>query len=99
VPAPPARKGDKQEGAAKKNEPFRDRVLDKALEYIKGEIKNEKKDARAPHAALPMKTALRIPAWQGGGQLNRWQLDPRPGRPMPVPALLERASDSARQAC
>ena len=33
----------------KKKEPFRDRVLDKALEYIKGELKKENnKGAQAP---------------------------------------------------
>src|SRR5262249_7195433 len=39
LPAPPARTGDeKTEKAAKATEPFRDRVLDKALEYIRGEL-------------------------------------------------------------
>ncbi len=40
--------GDKKDDSAKKKEPFRDRVLDKALEYLKDELKKEKKDARAP---------------------------------------------------
>jgi carboxyl-terminal processing protease len=49
--------------AAKKKEPFRDRVLDKALEYIKGELQKQNKDARAPgqiipNAALPVQEEI-----------------------------------------
>jgi carboxyl-terminal processing protease len=47
-PPPPARSGDQPDDAAKKKEPFRDRVLDKALDYIKSEVKKEKKEARVP---------------------------------------------------
>src|SRR5262249_9063850 len=49
--------GNKQDDMAKKKEPFRDRAFDKALEYIKGELKKEKTDARAPITPAP--TAVR----------------------------------------
>jgi carboxyl-terminal processing protease len=57
APKDPA--SDIKEDETKKKEPFRDRVLDKAVDYIKGELKKERKDAQAapvrpaPAAALP----------------------------------------------
>jgi carboxyl-terminal processing protease len=59
LPPVPPREGDKKDNGAKKKEPFRDRVLDKALEYLNGAVKKEKKDARVPvpapvpNAAMP----------------------------------------------
>jgi carboxyl-terminal processing protease len=48
LPAPPARSGDeKTEKSTKANEPFRDRVLDKALDYIRGEL-HKKTNAAIP---------------------------------------------------
>jgi carboxyl-terminal processing protease len=38
TPAPPSRSGDKKDDGAVQQGPFRDRVLDKALEYIHGEM-------------------------------------------------------------
>jgi carboxyl-terminal processing protease len=56
VPPDRQRQEDKNEGtkkADKKKEPFRDRVLDKALEYIRKELnKDDKQGVRAP-AAVP----------------------------------------------
>jgi carboxyl-terminal processing protease len=52
APKPAAPKDDEaKKDDAKAKEPFRDRVLDKALEYIRNELKKERKDARLP--ALP----------------------------------------------
>jgi len=62
--APKKVESDKKDDGAKKDEskkkePFHDRVLEKALEYIHGEMNKEKKGARAPvppqpNAVLPV---------------------------------------------
>ena len=46
--APKENASDNKEDGAKKKVPFRDRVLDKALEYIHGQLKAETKEAQAP---------------------------------------------------
>ena len=49
---PPEKKEEKdKDGKAKKSEPFKDRVMEKALEYIRGELKkDDKQGAQAPAA-------------------------------------------------
>ncbi|MCI0380962.1 MAG: S41 family peptidase [Gemmataceae bacterium] len=52
-PEPEAEK-EKDKDKDKKKEPFRDKVLDKALEYIRGEMEKREKGAQAPPANAPL---------------------------------------------
>jgi carboxyl-terminal processing protease len=62
-PAEPEAKEEKDE--AKKKEPFRDRVLDKALEYLKGALAKEQPKKQDPGAQAPAP-----PANQPGARLD-----------------------------
>jgi carboxyl-terminal processing protease len=54
----PPDKTDAPNKTDKKKQPFKDRVLEKALEYIRGELKNSNQGARAPAVKQPAPEAL-----------------------------------------
>ncbi len=64
-------KGVKEDGA--KKEPFRDRVLDKALEYIRGEL-NKNQNTQAPNTT-PLAPAVATTTEHGDATVQRAELE------------------------
>src|SRR5207253_11145055 len=76
-PGQAAKPPEKTDKADKKKEPFKDRVLEKALEYIRGELKKDNKQgAQAPARPQPQPEAA--PAESGAAAYFR---------PLPAPSL------------
>jgi carboxyl-terminal processing protease len=76
---PKSPSGEAEEDGAKKDEPFRDRVLDKALDYIRGELKKEQKEARSINNPASPAPPASHKATDGatGSMANNWRITRR----------------------